>query len=200
MKNIDTLLSEIGYTIPEEHKEAFTKSFNENYKTVAEVGKISSKADSYKEQLETATATLKKFEGIDPAKINEELEGWKKKAEDAETEYNAKLAARDYDEALNKAMGEIKFSSSAAKRSITAQVKDANLPLKNGKLMGLNDLLETLKEEDADAFVSVDESNKARFTSKQTVSEKRMTKEEILAIKDTSKRQAAISANIDLFS
>lgn len=39
---------------------------------------------------------MKGFDGIDPANIQTELAGWKKKAEDAEKEFNAKIYDRDF--------------------------------------------------------------------------------------------------------
>lgn len=60
MKNIYTLLSEIGITVPEEKKADFDKAVLANYKTVAEVEKITTARDNYKSQLETAQTALKK--------------------------------------------------------------------------------------------------------------------------------------------
>jgi hypothetical protein len=60
MKNIHTLLSEICITVPEEKKADFDKAVLANYKTVAEVEKITTARDNYKTQLETAQTALKK--------------------------------------------------------------------------------------------------------------------------------------------
>ena len=64
MKNIHTLLSEIGFTVPEDKKVDFEKAFADNYKTVSEVEKLRTSRDNYKSQLETAQTALKKFEGV----------------------------------------------------------------------------------------------------------------------------------------
>ena len=60
MKNIHTLLSEIGITIPDEKKAELDKAVLANYKIVAEVEKITTARDNYKSQLETAQTALKK--------------------------------------------------------------------------------------------------------------------------------------------
>lgn len=65
MKNIYTILEGIGVSIPEDKKTDFDTAFNENYKTVAEVEKVRSARDNYKNQLETAQTALKEFEGVD---------------------------------------------------------------------------------------------------------------------------------------
>lgn len=59
MKNIHALLKEIDIEIPEEKKADFDKALLENYKTVAEVEKITTARDNFKEQLETAKTQLK---------------------------------------------------------------------------------------------------------------------------------------------
>ena len=78
-------------------------------------------------------------------------------------------------------------------------------PFKDGKILGLNDLLEQMKKDDASAFVDDDQNqaaqNQARFTtslSKNTPPGK-MTKEDIMNIKDAGERQAAIASNMSLF-
>ena len=65
MKDIFTILAENKVTVPEEAKKAITAAVNENYKTIAEVDKITVSRDNYKTQLETAQNALKEFEGVD---------------------------------------------------------------------------------------------------------------------------------------
>lgn len=208
-KLIDTLKS-FGIEIPEDKQADVKKALSENYKNAKEVAKTLSKVegerDNWKERAETAEETLKSFDGIDPANIQTELAGWKKKAEDAEKEFNAKIYERDFDDALKTALENVNFSSPAAKRSVIADIKSAGLKLKDGKILGLNDLLEQMKQDEPDTFV--DESQQqaqqqqarfatARIGHQQTPGS--MTKKDIEAIKDPSERQAAIAQNIQLF-
>ena len=207
-KLIDTLKS-FGIEIPEDKKADVKKALSEHYKNAKEVGKIMSKVegerDDWKERAETAEETLKGFDGIDPANIQTEIDGWKKKAEDAEKEFNAKIYDRDFSDALKVALDDVKFSSEAAKKSVMADIKEAGLKLKGGKILGLNDLIEQLKQSDASAFVDESQQqaqqNQARFTTHvgQQQTPGTMTKKDIEAIKDPSERQAAIAQNIQLF-
>ncbi len=71
MQNIYDILGGIGLTVPEDKKADFDKSVNENYKTVAEVGKIEAKRDLYKSQLDETQAALKGYDGVNV----EELRG-----------------------------------------------------------------------------------------------------------------------------
>lgn len=125
--------------------------------------------DNWKAKAETAEETLKGFEGIDPEQIQQELSDWKKKAEDAEKEFNNKIYERDFADALKTALEEVNFSSESAKKAISADIKEAGLKLKDGKILGLNDLLDQLRETDASAFVDDKQqkakNNAARFTS-----------------------------------
>jgi RNA polymerase-interacting CarD/CdnL/TRCF family regulator len=207
-KLIDTLKS-FGIEIPEEKQADVKKALSEHYKNAKEVAKTLSKVegerDDWKERAETAEETLKSFDGIDPANIQTELAGWKKKAEDAEKEFNAKIYERDFDDALKTALENVNFSSPAAKRCVTADIKSAGLKLKDGKILGLNDLLEQMKQDEPDTFVDESQQqaqqNQARFTTHvgQQKTPGSMTKKDIEAIKDPSERQAAIAQNIQLF-
>lgn len=63
MQNIYAILAKYNLTIPEDKKTEFEEAVKANYKTVAEVEKITSARDNYKTQLETAQTALKEFEG-----------------------------------------------------------------------------------------------------------------------------------------
>lgn len=209
MQNIEAILTELGIEVPADKKENLTKKVAENYITKAEhekkLGKVETDRDTWKEKAETAETTLKGFEGVDLDTMQRELSDWKKKAEDAEKDAQAKLYERDFADALKTEFEGIKFSSEAAKRAIMTEVKDAGLKLKDGKILGLNDLIAQMKEKDASAFVDDEQikaqQNAARFT--QPIGKQNqggnMTKEQIEAIKDTSERQAAIANNLHLF-
>lgn len=166
---------------------------------------LTSDRDTWKEKAETAEETLKGFEGIDPTQVQAQLAEYKKKAEDAEKDRDAKLYERDFADALRTALEGIKFSSEAAKKAVMADIKEAGLKLKDGKILGLNDLISQMKEKDASAFVDEAQQqaqqNAARFTAPrgQQTPPGSMTKEDIMAIKDPSERQAKIAENIGLF-
>lgn len=155
-KLIETLKS-FGIEIPEDKQAEVKKALSEHYKNAGEVAKTLSKVegerDTWKERAETAEETLKGFDGIDPEKIQSEIADWKKKAEDAEKEYKNKLYERDFSDALKTELESVKFSSEAAKKTIMSEIKEAGLTMKDGKILGLNDLIEQMKKADASAFV-----------------------------------------------
>ena len=170
MKNINEIIKEAGIELTEEQIAAITKGVGENYKTVAEfekkVGKLETERDGYKTQLETAQETLKGFDGVDVADLQTKLTEAQNRVQEAEKNFKAQLDARDFEDALKAEISGLKFTSKAAEASITQQIKEAGLKLVNGKIMGFNDFVATLRESDADAFATDDAGNEpAKFTN-----------------------------------
>ena len=209
MQKLIETLGSFGIEIPEDKQADVKKALSEHYKNAGEVSKTLSKVegerDNWKSRAETAEATLKKFDGIDPDNIKTELDTWKQKAADAEKDFNDKIYERDFADALKSALEDVKFSSEAAKKAVMADIKAAGLKLKDGKILGLNALLEQMKKDDASAFVDDDQQaalqSQARFTTGITHNNKpgKMTKADIMNIKDAGERQAAIASNMSLF-
>lgn len=169
MQNILEILKEMGIEVPTEKEKDINKKVSENYKTVAEHNKkvesLETERDGFKEQYDNAKATLDGFEGKDFDAITKERDEWKIKAEQAEKDAQAKLQERDYEDAVNSAVSDLKFSSNAAKKAFVSELKDAGLKLKDGKLYGLNEYVEDYKKNDATAFVTDADDNQAQFTN-----------------------------------
>lgn len=202
MQNIIEILKTHGVDIPEEKATDINKAVSENYKTIAEVekklNKIENEKNNWKERAEMAEETLKNFEGKDFDAITKERDEWKEKAEQAEKDYNQKEAVREKRELLKEAIADIEFTSIAAKNAIMAQIEEG-VSVKNGKLIGFNDLLEDARKNDSAAFV-----NKSvevpRITSNVVNNNNSaggvLTKKEIDSIKDTRERQKAMAESI----
>lgn len=196
MQNIIEICKEFGLEIPEDKQADFNKKVSENYKTVSEVEKKTTKLeterDSWKERAETAEETLKGFDGKDFETIKKERDDWKEKAEKAESEYADKMAEHEKQELLKEAFADVKFTSESAKKAIMAQIAES-VTVKNGKLIGFNDLLEEAKKEDASAFVDEEqeelENSKAQFTApmkKVPDSGKKITPAELMKLKNAN--------------
>ena len=195
MKNVLTILQENGIEVPEDKHDAVLKAVSENYKTIAEFEKLSGKLELAEGNLKTATETLKGFEGFDPNAAKELQD----KLDAAEKKYAADIAERDNAAALERELGEYSFSSKSARESVFAKVRGAGLVFKDGKHLGLSEFMEQIRAEDADAFRTA-EAPAAKITEKGTGrTGPALTREQIVAIKDTSERQAAIAANPQLF-
>lgn len=203
--NIIEKLKQFNVEVTPEMEKAFAGDFLSELEVTKKLNKAENDRDTWKKRAETAEETLKGFEGKDFDTITKERDEWKKKAEDAEKEYSAKEAEREKQELLKEAFAEIEFTSESAKKAIMAQIAEG-VSVKNGKLIGFNDLLEDAKKNDASAFVDKEqqnlEQNKAKFTTPMSNKGGKagtMTKDEIMAIKDRGERREAMLANKELF-
>ena len=171
-KLIDTLKS-FGIEIPEDKQADVKRALSEHYKNVGEVtrtlSKVEGERDTWKEKAEAAETTLKSFDGVDVEGMKQSIADWKVKAEKAEQDAKDQLYQRDFADALKTELETVKFSSEAAKKAIMSEIKEAGLTMKNGKILGLNDLIEQMKKEDASAFVDDSQQkaqqNAAKFTT-----------------------------------
>lgn len=204
--NIIEKLKTFNVEITSEMEKAFSGDFLSEREVEKKLSKLQNENESLKERAETAEETLKGFEGKDLDAMQKEIDDWKEKATKAESEYNAKMAEHEKQELLKEAFAEIEFTSESAKKAIMAQISE-NVSVKNGKLIGFNDLLEDAKKNDASAFVNKEqqnlEQNKARFTgpmnNQNGNNNGNLTKKDIMAIKDPVERQQKIAENMSLF-
>lgn len=135
--------------------EAIEKILAENQKDTA---KEAAKTNAAKEQLTAAQDeldTLKKCIG-DAAAIQKQYDEAKAKYEADIAELGAKLAARDYDDAIRAAVSaqKLKFTSRAAERDFYSQAREKKMDLKDGALTGFDDFLKAQQEADPYAFAS----------------------------------------------
>ena len=195
--NIIEKLKQFNVEVTSEMEKAFAGDFLSEKEVEKKLSKTENDRDSWKQRAETAEETLKGFEGKDFDTITKERDEWKKKAEDAEKEYSAKEAEREKQELLKEAMAEVEFTSESAKELITKKIADS-ISVKNGKLIGFNDLLEDAKKNDAPAFVS--RKDDVKITSGAGSSNSNsggvLTKKDIDSIKDTRDRQRAIAESL----
>lgn len=126
------------------------------------------------------------------------MEEANRKIKEAEENAQKQLDERDFNDALRGELDALKFSSAAARKSVEAEIRNAGLKLKNGKILGLSDLIEQMKKDDAEAFVDV-QNPPARFTepnnNQQPMGGKKSVAD-IMTIKDRSERRAAIAQNL----
>lgn len=163
MKNIEQILNDAGVEVTDEQKSAINKAVTENYKTIAEFDKQVKKTetaetdrDTYKDQLETANATLEKFKDIDPEKISEEIAGYKKQIADAEAKAQKQITERDQRDYLKAEFDKLGITSERTRKSLMADIMgDDGLKWKDGSFLGLSDYLS--KENEKDHFYKTEE-------------------------------------------
>lgn len=149
----------------------------ENAKTAKdkEIADLTAQRDGIQSQLDTATATLKKFEGIDPEQIQTELQSYKTKAEDAEKRFHRELTQRDQRDWLTAKLNEYGVKSPLARKQIATEVmsekdglkwKDAE-DGKTGMFYGFDDYMKAAKAEDASLYQTAEEKAAAEKAAKQ---------------------------------
>ena len=98
--------------------------------------------------------------------------------------------------AVDRGMERYRFSSLSAREAVRRRVVKAKLPLEGGELQGLEELMESIRREDPDAFVTG--GPPVRFTAALCPGPV-PTREQIIKIPDRARRRAAIAENMRLF-
>ena len=115
---------------------------------------LTTERDNYKTQLEAANQQIEQFKGLNVEQIQQAADDWKAKYEAAEAKHQSELADRDYNDAALAALSDVKFTSKAAKSAFLATLKEKQLKLDNGKLVGFDEILNQAKADDPSAFAS----------------------------------------------
>jgi len=155
-------------------------------------------AKDYKSQLDARDKQLAELEP--KAAGNESLLQQIQKLQDdnktAQTEYEQKLAETQRTFALDSALSGAKVKNLKAVKALLDAEK---IKLDGDKLSGLEEQLEALKTSDAYLFETAEEG-KPTFSTKPKPKGEGVTKESIMAIKDSSARIQAIQDNPTLFT
>ena len=199
MKNIHTILSDLGITVPEDKIADLNKEVAANYKTIAEYDKQAGKLTAMTERAETAENTLKGFEGKDFDAITKDRDEWKQKHADLEKKHQEEADAREFNDLLTAAIGEAKGKNA---KSIIANLPIDELKSSKNRDKDIKAAIAKVKESDGYLFDADDGGTPpAKFTGprKDGGNGGKLTREEIMAIPDRTARRDAIAKNQHLF-
>lgn len=158
MKNIETILGELGIAVPDEQKEALNKAINENYKTVAEVEKKDAKITALTEKVKAHEEALKTFEGIDAEGLQAKIADLEKSLKAKDDEYARQLADRDFNEILKDSIVKAKGRN---EKSISALLDIEALKTSQNQKEDIVNALEALaKAEDTSFLFAPEEPQK----------------------------------------
>lgn len=202
MKNIHTILSEIGIAIPEDKKAEFDKAVAENYKTSAEfekkVNRLTDDLAAEKKRADDAAETLKGFEGKDFDAITKERDEWKKKHDDALAAHKKEQEDREYNE-------EFEQAATAAKcidvKALSAHLDHETLRKSHNRKADIDAAINAQRAEKG--YLFEDNGGAAQFTSQKQHGGKTgitPTRDEIMSITDRAERRAAMAKNQHLFT
>ena len=114
MKNFEEILSENGVTLTDEQKTAIGKTIGENYKPIADWQKQVDKVQTLNDQLTTTREALKKFDGVDADALNQRIKDLEKDLETKDSEYQAQIADRDFQDLLKESIATAKGKNAKA--------------------------------------------------------------------------------------
>lgn len=200
MKNIHTLLSEIGITIPEDKKAEFDKGFAENYKTSAEfekkVNRLTDDLADEKKRADDAVETLKGFEGKDFDAITRERDEWQRKHKELEETHKREAEDREFNSVLETAISDAKGKNAKA---IMALLDLDKLRGSKNQEKDIKAALDTMRAESG--YLFGDNGGTPAFAAPAVNSGNggSTTVKDIMSIKDPVERQNKIVQNMHLF-
>jgi hypothetical protein len=184
----------------------------ENGKDIDKIQKklddMTAERDNEKGRADSAEETLKSFDGVDVEKLNQSIKDWKKKAEDAEKDYNQKIADRDFDDLLKEA---IKSANGLNEKAIMGCLDIPTLKASKNQKSDIESAIKALSEaEDSKMLFKAENSVTPHFTSVNKGGNNGggiKSKEDIYAtdpktgkfIYGTAERQKLIAENPQLF-
>jgi len=130
------------------------------YVSKAKYDTVEQDRTSYKNLLETAQTTLKKFDGVDVDTLKGEIIKLTDDLGKKDTEYKEKLTQMEYDGTLSKYFETFKFTSELAKKAAIEEFKKKELKLENGLFLGGEDYMKQLKEANPTAFEADEDGEK----------------------------------------
>ena len=203
MKNIHTILSEIGMTIPEDKKADFDKAVAENYKTAAEfekkVNRLTEDLNAEKKRADTAVETLKGFEGKDFDAITRDRDKWKKDYEDTVAAHQKEQEDREFNSVLEAAITDAKGKNAKA---IMALMDMDKLRGSKNQEKDIKAALDAMRNESG--YLFDDNGGNPQFTTSNGNGGNNggggnPTMKDIMKIKDPVERQRMIGQNLNLF-
>lgn len=156
------LLAKHGIEVPEEKKQGLETEFSESYREAQEFKELNTELEGIKGQLSQANEQIAGFKELD-------IEGVKQKAAEWEQKYNqaAENSAREieqlkFDFALDK---ELTKAQARNPKAVKALLDRDALKYDKGKIIGLEEQLETLKKNGDSAFLFGSAAPTVQFTT-----------------------------------
>ena len=107
MKNIFDIMKEFGIEVPENHKKDFEKAVLENYKTMADYDKQTEKLTKANDTIKASDTAMKdlqtkldEYKDVDVSALNQRITDLKTKKGNIESDYQKKLAERDFNDLI----------------------------------------------------------------------------------------------------
>lgn len=114
MKNILTILTNAGVELTDEQKTSIEKDVRDNYKPVEDWQKQHDKVANLEDQLKATKEALAKFDNVDADALNKQIEDLKADLDRKDSEYQAQIADRDFNDLLKESIGAVNGKNAKA--------------------------------------------------------------------------------------
>lgn len=104
MKNIEQIIKEAGIELTEDQAKKIEDGVKENYKTAADYAKQTDKIKSLEDSLTATKEALAKFDGVDAEAMTKQIKELNDKIEQTKADYESKIATRDFEDSVKKAI------------------------------------------------------------------------------------------------
>ncbi|MEG1495518.1 MAG: phage scaffolding protein [Bacilli bacterium] len=150
---------EVVNKIMAEHGKTVEKTKGEASKATQDLEKYKEEAEGLKTQLTDANTQIQSFKEMDIEGIKKSADEWKSKYETDTENLNKQLADKDCEYSLNKYLDDYKFANDRVKSSIAQELKSKGFKLDNGTLLGADDYMKQLKENEPTSFINEEPPN-----------------------------------------
>ena len=124
MKDIYAILAGLNIEIPEDKKATLDKEWKENYRTVAEFEKATTKRDEYKASLDEVEGKLKAFDGVNLDEYKTQIDTLTKGLEAEKAARAADESKHQLDATIEKFMSGKQFVNDFTANSLRNQLAD----------------------------------------------------------------------------
>ena len=118
MKNIETILADLGITITDEQKSSLNKAVAENYKTVADYDKQKDKLTNAEDKVKTLTDNLDKFKDVNVEELSKTVTDLKEQLKKKDDDYASQIADRDFSEIVKDSIAKANGKNAKAIRAL----------------------------------------------------------------------------------
>lgn len=124
MKDIYAILNGLGIEVPEDKKATLDKEWKDNYRTVAEFEKATTKRDEYKASLDEVEGKLKAFDGVNLDEYKTQIDTLTKGLEAEKAARAADESKHQLDATIDKFMSGKQFVNDFTANSLRNQLAD----------------------------------------------------------------------------
>lgn len=121
MKNILTILKELGIEIPKDKEESLNTAVGENYKPVADYDKQKEKLDAANEKIKANDTAMKDlqekldgFKDVDVSGLNQRIKDLEVEKDNIQKDYDEKIADRDFNDLVKESIAAVNGRNATA--------------------------------------------------------------------------------------